>query len=480
MWALHVFNRARLEEGSLKRASTSALKRVVLEDAGRHVQHLSARDHSHSARYRGHQSAVYPVPLGSHGQAQGAAGGGEGADSGMESGPCGQGCGGQGDHLPSQRGAAGTSDGQAQMLESDIDTSHERGRSEGGESVAAAQGGDSSGVEWMAPGGGGCEAALAAGVAGLCTGGEGGVGEWQPSESAMQGTQESGGAATASVLEEQYSDTLLHTLLGETDLRGAGPGAYGKARKRCRELAAAVLDAVGRLENAAAWEEEQGTGAVPELSPEEREALGLAAKDEGNRLFKAGDYHAAAEQYNVAVSWLPPASALAITSYSNCAMAHLKAGSAEEALAAATAALDWDAVHAKARFRRVQAFILLGNMQAAAADLHKVLQGDPRNREARALLDANPQLRLCYRAVKTAPAEETPTGPPMSTCRDLLHVEQPGEKAAQFAMPQAVKRSVAGRRIASQVQSDLSAQQQRQHTKLEAWRQMTGSTKLPF
>eukprot|EP01065_Artemidia_motanka_P021659 TRINITY_DN2589_c2_g1_i1.p1 TRINITY_DN2589_c2_g1~~TRINITY_DN2589_c2_g1_i1.p1 ORF type:complete len:491 (+),score=137.17 TRINITY_DN2589_c2_g1_i1:58-1530(+) len=89
-------------------------------------------------------------------------------------------------------------------------------------------------------------------------------------------------------------------------------------------------------------------------------------KEEGTRLFKAGDARAAAKMYRRAAESGGGGDAVL---HSNLAMALLKAGDAAGCLASAEAALGLDPSLEKARYRRAKALLLLNRPEEAAAGL---------------------------------------------------------------------------------------------------------------
>ena len=130
-------------------------------------------------------------------------------------------------------------------------------------------------------------------------------------------------------------------------------------------------------------------------------------KTGGNDLFKAGELGAATTTYQEAVDKLTSnaakkalgeffkanpdaqdtASPLLASLHTNLAACHVKLSQWESAVQAATAALKVEASNVKARFRRGVAHSNLGNYDEAKSDLTAVAKADPKNREARTILE---------------------------------------------------------------------------------------------
>ncbi|XP_021343460.1 protein unc-45 homolog A-like [Mizuhopecten yessoensis] len=105
----------------------------------------------------------------------------------------------------------------------------------------------------------------------------------------------------------------------------------------------------------------------------------LALKEEGNKLFKAGDLVAALTCYTKAleISDLKDADKAAI--YKNMAACHLKQEKYEEAVEDATAALEVINNDPKALYRRCQAYEKLGKVEEAYKDAGALVNIDPKN-----------------------------------------------------------------------------------------------------
>lgn len=107
-------------------------------------------------------------------------------------------------------------------------------------------------------------------------------------------------------------------------------------------------------------------------------------KNDGNRLFKDGDYKGASRVYAQAVELFGPRPVL----MSNLAAAYMKLELYEEVAWAATTALQFDPRMIKARFRRALARKAMKQFRAAMADLEVVVTRDPGCSEARNELEA--------------------------------------------------------------------------------------------
>lgn len=146
-------------------------------------------------------------------------------------------------------------------------------------------------------------------------------------------------------------------------------------RKRQQESGEALLDrlrgskAAGGAPAAAA-----AATAVRELSPAE------AAKDEGNKAFKRGDWQGAADHYSRALE-LDPGMTAALN---NRALCRCKLGQWAEAEADAGGVLAAEPGNVKALLRRAAARQAQGRAAQAAEDWRAVLAKEPNNKEAAA------------------------------------------------------------------------------------------------
>jgi tetratricopeptide (TPR) repeat protein len=130
-------------------------------------------------------------------------------------------------------------------------------------------------------------------------------------------------------------------------------------------------------------------------------------KAKGNDKFKAGECGAAVTIYQEGVDRLTSEAAksalkeffkhnkeapdtatpLLASLHGNMAACHVKAEQWESAERAASAALGLEPANVKARFRRGVARSNLGQFDEAKADLTAVVRADPKNREARTILE---------------------------------------------------------------------------------------------
>lgn len=102
-----------------------------------------------------------------------------------------------------------------------------------------------------------------------------------------------------------------------------------------------------------------------------------AVKQEGNDLFKAGDFAGALEKYTKALSIVDSGEKAVLLN--NRAAANLKLHRYEEALKDASEVLELNPSDVKALFRRSQAYEALGKVDEAFKDARKILQIDPKN-----------------------------------------------------------------------------------------------------
>ena len=121
------------------------------------------------------------------------------------------------------------------------------------------------------------------------------------------------------------------------------------------------------------------------------------AKAQGNEHFKAKRDTEAIEAYQRGIGLLatpgvataPPTagSALLVSCHTNAAACHVRLEQWEAAVSSAASALAVDATNVKALFRRGVACSRLGRMAQAKADLTAVVRADPKNRDARTVLE---------------------------------------------------------------------------------------------
>ncbi|GAB2216367.1 hypothetical protein Droror1_Dr00024139 [Drosera rotundifolia] len=121
-------------------------------------------------------------------------------------------------------------------------------------------------------------------------------------------------------------------------------------------------------------------------------------KEEGNALFKAGEYAKASQRYEKGAKFIESVSdeeksqskALKTSCNLNNAAYKLKLKDYEQAKKLCTKVLDIDSRNVKALYRRAQAYLHLFNLEKAEIDIRKALEIKPDNRE----------VKLEYKALK--------------------------------------------------------------------------------
>ncbi|KAI0785195.1 hypothetical protein C8Q75DRAFT_776404 [Abortiporus biennis] len=108
-----------------------------------------------------------------------------------------------------------------------------------------------------------------------------------------------------------------------------------------------------------------------------------AAKEEGNRAFKAGNYPEAVGHYTAAILANPNDP----TFHLNRAAAYLKLGKYLDAERDCSTVINLDPKNVKAWYRRAQARISLRKLADSETDLHRLLNIDPNNKDAQRELD---------------------------------------------------------------------------------------------
>jgi tetratricopeptide (TPR) repeat protein len=109
----------------------------------------------------------------------------------------------------------------------------------------------------------------------------------------------------------------------------------------------------------------------------------MAEKERGNENFKAGRYDEAIDCYTRGIKCDPQSAVLV----ANRAMALLKKNRFESANADATVAVGLDPTYTKAYLRRATARRELGDFEGAVRDFEKVLELEPKNKQAKDELD---------------------------------------------------------------------------------------------
>lgn len=115
----------------------------------------------------------------------------------------------------------------------------------------------------------------------------------------------------------------------------------------------------------------------------ERKAKAEALKLEGNKLFLAGQYDAAKQQYGLAIALDPSVPAF----YCNRAACELKLEQNGLAIEDATKAIQLDSKFSKAYFRRASAYLRILDPKSALPDLRIVAQLEPANTSVKAQLE---------------------------------------------------------------------------------------------
>ena len=122
-------------------------------------------------------------------------------------------------------------------------------------------------------------------------------------------------------------------------------------------------------------------------------------KGQGNQCFKDGDLEGAIEHYTEALEFCQPSASveakqLLMSLLSNRAWAYCRTQAWSLAVSDCDAILAVDPSHLKALFRRGQARRALELLEGAKADLERVMEAEPNNRQASA------ELELVERALK--------------------------------------------------------------------------------
>ncbi|WOL15800.1 tetratricopeptide repeat protein 1 [Canna indica] len=111
-----------------------------------------------------------------------------------------------------------------------------------------------------------------------------------------------------------------------------------------------------------------------------------ALKEEGNKLFRAGQYEDALLQYEAALqiaSELPSSVDVCSMCHGNRAVCFLKLNRYKDTVTECTKALELNPSYAKALVRRAEAHEKLENYDEAIADMKKVIDLDPANDQAK-------------------------------------------------------------------------------------------------
>lgn len=133
-----------------------------------------------------------------------------------------------------------------------------------------------------------------------------------------------------------------------------------------------------------------------EMSDQERIETATSKKEEGNVLFKDGNYKRAGKKYEKALDYVAEdavfgendlrlVQSLKVSSWLNSAACCLKLNDFQEVIKLCSKVLDIEFSNIKALFRRAQAYLETGDLLLAERDINKALEADPLNREVKLL-----------------------------------------------------------------------------------------------
>ncbi|XP_015056471.1 70 kDa peptidyl-prolyl isomerase-like [Solanum pennellii] len=119
-------------------------------------------------------------------------------------------------------------------------------------------------------------------------------------------------------------------------------------------------------------------------------------KNEGNVLFKDGNFQCASRKYEKASKFIQfdhsfnndekcRANTLRISCYLNNAACKLKMGEHQEASELCSKVIEYDPCNVKALFRRAQAYLRINELEKAEIDINKALEVDPTNRDVKVM-----------------------------------------------------------------------------------------------
>ncbi|CAJ1972793.1 unnamed protein product [Sphenostylis stenocarpa] len=142
-----------------------------------------------------------------------------------------------------------------------------------------------------------------------------------------------------------------------------------------------------------------------ELNSKEKIEVAGRKKEEGNALFKGGNYRRAEKKYEQAVDFLSDdgsfgfgeqkqADALRVSCWLNGAACSLKLNDLFGAIKLCSQVLDVEFCNVKALYRRAQAYIETGDFLLADVDIKKALMVDPQNREVKVIQKKLKQLQV--------------------------------------------------------------------------------------
>ncbi|GMI91081.1 rotamase FKBP 1, FK506 BINDING PROTEIN 62 [Hibiscus trionum] len=141
-----------------------------------------------------------------------------------------------------------------------------------------------------------------------------------------------------------------------------------------------------------------------ELNSKEKIEAAGKKKEEGNILFKNGNYQRAGKKYDKAVDYVSEdglfqddeqklMKALRISCWLNGAACSLKLSDFQGAIQLCSKVLDFESHNVKALYRRAQAYMETSDLLSAEFDIKKALEADPQNREVKLLQKTLGQLQ---------------------------------------------------------------------------------------
>ncbi|XP_022768625.1 70 kDa peptidyl-prolyl isomerase-like [Durio zibethinus] len=142
-----------------------------------------------------------------------------------------------------------------------------------------------------------------------------------------------------------------------------------------------------------------------ELNSHEKIEAAGKKKEEGNVLFKSGNYKRAGKKYDKALDCvsedgpfgddeLKLVKALRISCWLNGAACSLKLSDFQGAIKLCSQVLDLESHNVKALYRRAQAYMETSDLVSAELDIKKALEADPQNREVKLLQKTLKQLQV--------------------------------------------------------------------------------------
>ena len=202
------------------------------------------------------------------------------------------------------------------------------------------------------------------------------------------------------------------------EIRAPAEWAFGAATEELPQSCISIASAMGQKSSNSViielylccYEREKE---LWEMNAHEKMDIQLRLKEQGNRLFKRGDFEKAVRRYekantaaptiidfeksakgdggsdpiNVTDSDVESSQAVKISCLVNLANCHLKLGAASAAVTACTKAIESKSSNAKALWIRGRARLALSDYDESRSDLMAAARLDPRSREIRATLD---------------------------------------------------------------------------------------------